>query len=274
MLTLLALIAVAAPAQAGPLTWSPVFLGVEHAVITRAEPVPLVAHALRVDLSAEGIAFVATPGNDDAPEETDGETTRAFLAEHRLQAAINTHFFGPCCAPTPGQPKDLRGLAVADGQLVSPAENDQKRAGDVLLLANGVAAIAPSWAESDPMPDIACAGEILFTSAAATEWPPEDAFANDRHPRTLIGIGNEGRTVLLVVIDGRHQGTSEGASLAEAAAIMRELGCTAALNLDGGGSTTMVLHRRDDGNPRVVNRPSGGERVVGSNLGFRARPTP
>jgi hypothetical protein len=70
-----------------------------------------------------------------------------------------------------------------------------------------------------------------------------------RNPRTAIGWTANGR-LLLVVVDGRRPSWSQGATLREMADIMRDLGAVQALNLDGGGSSTMVV--RGD----VVNKPS------------------
>lgn len=73
-------------------------------------------------------------------------------------------------------------------------------------------------------------------------------------PRTLVGVIDENHLVF-VVIDGRDEGYSRGATLTEAAQILIDLGATTAYNLDGGGSSTMYF----DG--EVVNQPSnGGER--------------
>jgi hypothetical protein len=81
-----------------------------------------------------------------------------------------------------------------------------------------------------------------------------------RNPRTGVGVTADG-TILMVTVDGRQPGYSRGMTLREFADLFRFLGATDALNLDGGGSTTMVI------NDRIVNRPSGGyERPVGSAL--------
>ena len=86
-------------------------------------------------------------------------------------------------------------------------------------------------------------------------------FVAGRHPRTLAGVTATG-SLLLVTVDGRRPGYSAGMTLFEAARLMRSLGAEDALNLDGGGSTTMVVRGR------VVNRPSdpGGERPVGDGV--------
>ena len=72
-----------------------------------------------------------------------------------------------------------------------------------------------------------------------------------RQPRTAIGVTADGK-ILLVVIDGRQPRWSRGATLGELRTILRDLGAVDALNLDGGGSSEMVV----DG--EVVNRPSDG----------------
>jgi len=76
-----------------------------------------------------------------------------------------------------------------------------------------------------------------------------------RHPRTAIGFND--RDIVLLTVDGRQQGWSVGMTLAELAGLLVSLGCTDAVNLDGGGSTTMwvrgeVRNRPSDGSPREV----------------------
>jgi Phosphodiester glycosidase len=88
-----------------------------------------------------------------------------------------------------------------------------------------------------------------------------NAFVLSRAPRTLAGVRSDGR-LLLVTIDGRRRGWSAGMTLFEAARLMLSLGARDALNLDGGGSSTMTVGLR------VVSRPSdrAGERPVSDGL--------
>jgi hypothetical protein len=92
-------------------------------------------------------------------------------------------------------------------------------------------------------------------------------FVAARNPRTLAGVTDTG-ALLLVTVDGRRPGYSVGVSLPEAARLMKSLGARDALNLDGGGSTTMVF------GGRVVNRPSDrvGERPVGDGVVLSQEP--
>ncbi|MEU9792216.1 phosphodiester glycosidase family protein [Streptomyces sparsogenes] len=115
-------------------------------------------------------------------------------------------------------------------------------------------------------PTLVAGGRIAVDAATEGMLDPQDlsfgyAWSNGRQPRTMAGIDKEGR-LLLVTVDGRQPGTSEGFTLAEGAEFMRSLGAEEALNLDGGGSSTMAV------GGRVVNVPSdaAGERPVGDTV--------
>ena len=83
-------------------------------------------------------------------------------------------------------------------------------------------------------------------------------FSRARHPRSAVGVSRDSTTLYLVAVDGRWK-TSVGMSLEELANEMIALGAHDALNLDGGGSTTLVL------GDSIANTPSdpSGERPVG-----------
>jgi hypothetical protein len=86
-----------------------------------------------------------------------------------------------------------------------------------------------------------------------------ESFSKKRHPRTGIGFSKDSTTIYLFTVDGR-QSLSKGMTLEEFADLMIAEGVHFGLNLDGGGSTTMVI------NGYVINNPSDftGERKVGS----------
>lgn len=76
----------------------------------------------------------------------------------------------------------------------------------------------------------------------------------ERHPRTAAGVDAEGGLILLVA-DGRDPFRGPGLTLEELARVLLDLGCVEALNLDGGGSSALVL-RGPDGIARIANKPS------------------
>ena len=114
-------------------------------------------------------------------------------------------------------------------------------------------------------------GEILVPQYTETDENGKgiDAFNDYRHPRSVIGYDDKGN-VYLVVIDGRHPGKGDGASIYETALICRFLGMKDAINLDGGGSSS--LWSRESG---VLSHPSDnktfdheGERTVPDIIGI------
>ena len=76
------------------------------------------------------------------------------------------------------------------------------------------------------------------TATYGEEMPKWKSFYNKRHPRTLMGKDADGG-VWLVVVDGRFPGEAEGMTIAELTALSEKLGLVEALNLDGGGSSTL-----------------------------------
>ena len=86
------------------------------------------------------------------------------------------------------------------------------------------------------------------------------------NPRTAVGVTADG-SVVFYTIDGRRSGHSIGASLTQVAQRMIELGCVAAIGLDGGGSTTITVTQPDETTASTINRPSdGSERAVTNHL--------
>lgn len=107
------------------------------------------------------------------------------------------------------------------------------------------------------------AGPMLVHEGEILIYDTDDTFYTGRHPRSVIGTRSDGSVVLLV-IDGRFPGRAAGATIAETAYIARQLGLTEALNLDGGGSSSLWTRRLG-----VLNHPTDnkcfdheGERAV------------
>lgn len=87
-------------------------------------------------------------------------------------------------------------------------------------------------------------------------------------PRTAVGFSADRKTMFMVVVDGR-QDISRGMTQKEMAQLMLKLGASDALNLDGGGSSTMVVRPLGEKNPTVINRLSEGvQRLIANGLGI------
>lgn len=133
-------------------------------------------------------------------------------------------------------------------------------------ITSGSALLAPGTGVVNGGPRLLSNSEPDITAyAEGFVWPDNPEFyyrfGVRRNPRTVAGVTPEG-TLLLVAVDGRQPGYSAGASFEESARIMRALGAEEAVNLDGGGSTTITIGEE------LMNRPSDptGERPIGDAL--------
>ena len=252
--------------------WQPLFHGVEYRLDVTADPRPMRIHQVRIDTRAEGISFFTTPGNGEAPGEVTGRRTATFLKEFGLEVAVNGSGFKPITAE--GKPVDVLGLSVSAGTLVSDA--DVTSGNPVFLVtAKNEARIVRNPLRKEDWSDADDALQGWYGADGMLVDDGEVVTSNrDIHPRTAVGVSMDGRQVFLMVVDGRQKGISEGITLVELAGWMKRLGSWDAINLDGGGSSTLVL-KQPDGSPRVVNSiPGGIQRSVANHLGIHANPLP
>lgn len=260
------------------------FVGVTHIQRVQTSPRPVRMHVVLIDLNAPGLRFLVTPPSGPTPHETVRKTTQEFLVEQGAQVAINGHFFAPW--PTQEAEVDLKGLAASNGVIYSVFERKlgypfQDELPAINLAEDNTATLVHQAAgdttglstEPPVVPyNALCGNEQIVTRGANTAGTGK--WDNTLNPRTAMGIG-PGRRLVLLVVDGRQPGVSEGLRTSEAAAVLaRRYGVTDAINLDGGGSTTLVMA---DPQPRVVNVPvgmtnqPGTQRAVGSNLAVFAQ---
>ena len=230
-------------------------------------PGPVAVQALRVDGRLVKLELSRGPG-----EEPPAETVEALAARRPgAVAAINGGFF----SLQTGKPTDL--LKV-DGKLVNGTS--RHRGAFAILERDGVTKVifdrvavgekpvpryypllgtsAADWSEAPHA--LGGAGLLLLDGRQFSDWTVEGisaGFDTARHPRTMIGADAQG-AIWLITIDGRNPFVSMGMNFAELMRLSRRLGLRSALNLDGGGSTTMwvagqvVNHPSDRSGPRKV----------------------
>ena len=115
----------------------------------------------------------------------------------------------------------------------------------------------PRWDQQRPEPNVMVTGPLLLLDGRPHPLL-KNAFNDNRHPRTCACVTAD-RRVIWLTADGRHANAA-GLSLPELTKLMQWLGCRDAINLDGGGSTTMWL--AGQGENGIVNYPSDGKNWV------------
>ena len=226
---------------------------------------PWAIHVLDVDLTRCN-RIVALKGGDNAAGRTKTTQLLAGLArttnDASVVAGVNADFF----SLANGTPV---GLLVVDGRKLTEPGNESAFVVD----SSGRASVAPGTTALGMHPRDAVGGRPFLIRDSVIVGDVDtngDAGFRGRNPRTAVGIARNGRRVLFAVIDGRQKPYSDGTSLRETATILLALGARDALNLDGGGSSTMVLSTAPvpPSFLEIVNRPSDavGERPVGDAL--------
>jgi hypothetical protein len=219
-------------------------------------------HLVEVDLERCALTFDVVRARREGGQRGALETVSSMVEREpgTVVVAVNGDFFTPEGSPlgpevsrgavTHGRPRP--GLGWLDGH--EPA---------VGVLAPGAEGVEGSGWPAHAGGEVEVVGgfpQLLDEGRRVgdLEVRSRPSFAASRHPRTAVGYDGERRRLWLAVVDGRQGSFSMGMTLPELTTLFELLGVEEALNLDGGGSTTLV------GRGRLLNRPSdaAGERPV------------
>lgn len=217
---------------------------------------PVAIQALKLDPKKVRLEIALAANQNPARETVDSIATRADAI-----AAVNAGFF----ALADGKPAAMLkvgGRLLGGTTRARGAVAFRDRRGKTELLFDRVTVQSrqgvyqtrmgtnPKDWRSAPFA-VSGAGLLLLRGRTISDWTDEKvsaAFDTTRHPRTVIGEG--GGAIWLITVDGRQPELSVGMNFVELQRLAARLGLHSALNLDGGGSTTMVVHGR------IVNHPS------------------
>jgi hypothetical protein len=254
---------------------------VVYQYVEQTDPRPQRIHVMAIDLTSRDVRIRVSRGGEDPDGQGPWTTTlmrpSAIAERDGFEVTINGDFFAlPSKQDAEGSEAQkvfraklastVSGPAMTDGETwATPKEKGGRPA--LLIDAQNRATIAKI---KDPPADArqVIAGSDIIVEGGKDVARTGKGFPDGPHPRTAVGIADGGKRLLLVVIDGRDKEKAIGMSLKEVAKVMLDLGCDSALNLDGGGSTAMVLRDPKTRDLRVLNNPSDGrERAVANVLG-------
>ncbi|MFI8965456.1 phosphodiester glycosidase family protein [Streptomyces sp. NPDC053493] len=193
-----------------------------------------------------------TPGG---PRGGDSDGVEALLAADGTVRALRS----PAGGPVPPGGSVLQGIGAGAGWLRAHA-----RPGTRVTTTTTM-----TDPDGGPLPggpvDSAVGGGARLLKGGELALNERDLARTERPARTVAGVTADGG-VLLLVLDGREPGVSTGATLAEAAGLLRSLGAVDGLNLDGGGSSTMVVAGALRNRPRESTGDPVSERRVATAL--------
>ena len=281
------------PGVSTPINWAScperisIATGVDYipAVLTTngGWPRKMVCHLVRIDLKTPGLRFTGTDRcagwgepmpekyAKGRPKRTVREKTSDFLARNRGEKARggkarnavlawNNAAWAPWVEPYANLWGDPNGPLYSDGVQVSTLADGygthgspQYPNGIFTVFKDGTADIVPNLT-----PDLA--KRAWFTAPAFVAHlvssgtaPPHGDMSV--HPRSALGISKDRKYLYLVFCDGRRKGWSLGCDFPSLSTILVAMGCWEAINLDGGGSSTLCAWDRAKNRPVVLNRP-------------------
>lgn len=205
---------------------------------------------LEIDLSIpeRRLAFVGLPQGL--------EFTSEFAKEADALAAINATFFDIKQGGSVTFLK-INGQVINETTLLLPDSTNHERANGAFIIEGQEASITIGnnqiigWDKALTAENIMVCGPVLLHSGDEVALQ-RNAFNDNRHPRSAVGLTVDNKVILLTV-DGRNA-LAHGMSLPELAFLLRMLHVRDALNLDGGGSTTLYIKEKHHSG--VVNYPS------------------
>ncbi|MEC4984395.1 MAG: phosphodiester glycosidase family protein [Oscillatoria sp. PMC 1068.18] len=231
--------------------------GINYQRKTRSQPRPIMLHIVSIDLNAPGVKLFVTPGDPNNQEmDIKARTTSEFLEEYNLQLAINGSFFHPFIVHNPwnyyprsGDFVKVNGQAISEGKIYSEAS-----AGWYVFCVSEANQATIEGTKCPENTQQALTGStILVKDSQVVKISDNSPIANTPVPRTAVAIDKTGKKLWLIIIDGRQPFYSDGVTLTELAEIIVDLGADRGLNLDGGGSTTLVVENGEKA--QVLNAP-------------------
>ncbi|MBD2359878.1 phosphodiester glycosidase family protein [Anabaena minutissima FACHB-250] len=266
------------------------FRGIVYQRLIKSKPRPVIIHIVTIDLNIPGIKPFVTPDIDNLSKnigvgkkeiidnETKARTTSEFVAEFQVKLAINGSYFHPFREVTPwdyypysGDKTKVLGQTISNGKIYA-----SKKSSWYVLCFNNNNKAQITGSEECPKKTIqGLAGDDVLVFQGK---PKINIYANSStdkpYSRVVAATDKAGKKLWLVLVDGKQPLYSEGFTKRELTQFMTKLGVYNAINLDGGGSTTLVVANPDkEGKPKILNAPTHTkipmrDRPVANHLGF------
>jgi exopolysaccharide biosynthesis protein len=251
-------------------------LGIDYQRVIWTTPRPVVLHVATIDLDRLGVLVSPNVPTPDQRQIT-AMTTTEFLQKHKVQLAVNASFFYPFRENSPwdyypksGDRNSVVGQAIANGHIYS--EPTPKWSMICFDHQNRAQILSQNTCPQGTQQAVSGNETILLNGQ-----PPQSTIASDSdkpYPRLILAHDKTGKKLWAIAVDGKQPAYSEGAMIHELVPFLQQLGADAAINLDGGGSTTMVMATTQGSkvlNAPIQNKIPMNERPVANHIGFFGR---
>ena len=225
---------------------------------------PIIYHVVKINLEDENLQIEAFPGSSDIPSLFKSQRTLAFAQKTDCVVAINA---SPFCgksgkwdlAAKLGSLRQIVGIHIVNGEQLSPP-NPRYAALSFTRNENGWEAkvIKSQTQQAFENSDYAFGGFYVILENG--EEQPFKAANHDS--RSAAGISSDGKYLFVLTVEGENPLKSEGLSFQQCAKVLKKLGCSDALEFDGGGSTQLCINEKS-----VLSYPN--LRYQANSFGFR-----
>ena len=279
-------------ASGGGVDWNSakvLYPGIRFVALKKTKPRLIRLFIMRIDLKTPGLSFTVTGRDPDwgkpmpdfpkLPIRTRRTTTADFMREVRRDAAhggrglnvvvaVNATPWSPWTSPFTHKYANPPGLNICDGVIVG----DRPGKNPVFVIRRDGSVDIVDKVKPEEIPQIKDALTGFYVIVRNGEVLPDASEAAKQcHPRTAYGLSADRRYLYLIAVDGRQEHWSLGAKGSETGRFLVDAGASDAINMDGGGSTTMCYWDKKTRKPVMVNRhtPKGNVmRRVATNLGI------
>ena len=243
--------------------------GIDYQRKIYSQPRPYITHIISIDLTIPSLKPFVTP-IISSDREYSALTTSNFVRQFDLKLAVNGSFFYPFEEDTPWAfypHQGDRAIALGENIVKGKRYGEAKQEWNVVCFKPNRAEISLTQRCADSTQSAVAGRELLVKNGKPVTNLGKKAYA-----RTAVAVDRQGKKLWLIVVDGKQPFYSEGATLGELAQIAIALGGDRAINLDGGGSSTLAVLEGD--RIKVLNAPIHTkiplrERPVANHLGFR-----
>ena len=229
-------------------------------------PGPIAGVLAKVNLADPRVRVAVALADDRDPDGAGPcvgqlETTSQVARKYNFDITINASFFA---APTA---RDIAGKKVhyfvgncawpegwhySDGKLFGEPKTARFRS-TMIVHRDKTISMADALAALPADTQFAISGNAMMLKNGTVTPPAKDEA---RHPRSAVGLSSDARSLYIMAVDGRQEPHSRGVTLAELANIFIKFGAHNAINLDGGGSTSLVIKDPASGGFAIANQPS------------------